>query len=194
MSNTFRLIGVFVLLALPSAAAAQTLGDVAKAEEARRKTVKQPSKVYTNDNLRGSGETTSVVPGSATPPASAAAAAPAAKTPDAGKADATKPNQPAANDDPKKDEKYWKSRVSAAQDALTHDKVLADALQSRINALTTDFVNMSDPAQRSVIEQNKKTAAAELDRVQKDMEKQTKAVADIQEEARKANVPSGWLR
>src|SRR4030095_6147878 len=32
---------------------AQTLGDVAKREEARRKQLKTPAKVYTNEDLRG---------------------------------------------------------------------------------------------------------------------------------------------
>jgi ABC-type Zn uptake system ZnuABC Zn-binding protein ZnuA len=84
--------------------------------------------------------------------------------------------------------------MTAAQDALTHDKVLADALQSRVNALNHDFASTADPAQRAVVEQNRKTALAEMDRINSDIQKQTKAVSDIQEEARKASVPPGWLR
>jgi hypothetical protein len=63
-----------------------------------------------------------------------------------------------------------------------------------VNALNTDFVNMDDPAQRSVIQENLKTATAELARVKQDIVNGTKAITDIQEEARKANVPPGWLR
>src|SRR5213075_640433 len=46
-----------------AAASAQGLGDLAKQEEARRKTVATPGKVYTNDNLR-------TAPGPSTPAAS----------------------------------------------------------------------------------------------------------------------------
>jgi len=72
--------------------------------------------------------------------------------------------------------------------------VLLEALQSRVNALSADFVNTSDPAQRALVEANRKTALGEMDRLTKDLEKQNKALADTQEEARKANVPPGWLR
>ena len=37
-------------------------------------------------------------------------------------------------------------------------------------------------------------ATGEMQRVQQDIEKQTKAAADLGEEARKAGVPSGWIR
>jgi hypothetical protein len=185
---------------------AQSLADVARAEEARRKAVKTASKVYTNENLGRNGDGSqasaaapaaaapaAAAPGAAAAPAAAATPAGGAKPADAAKAE-SKPAQPNAGGEPKKDEKYWNGRITSARDALSHDKILAEALQSRINALTTDFANASDPAQRSVIEENRKTALAELDRVTRDIDKQTKAIADIQEEARKASVPPGWLR
>jgi hypothetical protein len=72
--------------------------------------------------------------------------------------------------------------------------VLLDALQSRVNALNTDFVNADDPAQRSVIEGNRRTTLAEMESVKADIEKQNQEIVSIQEEARKAGVPPGWLR
>ena len=81
-----------------------------------------------------------------------------------------------------------------ARAALDRTRLFADALQSRINALNTDFVNRDDPAQRSVIEQDRIKALAELERVKKEMAEQTKAIAAIQDEARKAGVPAGWVR
>ena len=100
----------------------------------------------------------------------------------------------AAEEGPKKDEKYWRGRITAAQQTLARDKVMLEALQSRVNALNTDFANTSDPAQRALVESNRKTALAEMDRVNRDIATQTKEVANIQDEARKANVPPGWLR
>ena len=104
----------------------------------------------------------------------------------------TKPAAPAA--DAAKDEKFWRDRVAAARDALKRSQTFADALQIQINGLYTEFVNMSDPAQRAVIEQKRLAAIAEQDRVKADIAKQTKALADIEDEARRANVPAGWLR
>ena len=84
--------------------------------------------------------------------------------------------------------------MNAARAALDRSKIFADALQSRINALTTDFTNRDDPAQRAQIEVDRQRALAELDRVKKEIADQTKAISDIQEDARKAGVPPGWVR
>ena len=67
-------------------------------------------------------------------------------------------------------------------------------MQTRINALTTDFVNRDDPAQRSVIEQNRNKSIAELARLNTSVKDTQKAIDDLLEEARRAGVPPGWLR
>jgi hypothetical protein len=85
-------------------------------------------------------------------------------------------------------------RMQAARDALQRSQAFAEALQSRINGLTTDFTSRDDPAQRAVVANDRQKALAELERVKNDIVQQTKAIADIQEEARRAGVPPGWLR
>jgi hypothetical protein len=176
--------------------AAQSLAEVAKAEEARRKTVKGKAKVYTNDSLRGvdGGEPPAPPPPVTSQPAAADAtakpAAPGAKP--AAAPDAKSATPPAA--DASKDERYWRDRLAAARDALRRSQTFADALQSQINGLYTEFVNMSDPAQRSLIEQKRLAAIAEQDRVNADIARHTKALAALEDEARRANVPAGWLR
>lgn len=171
------------------AASAQSLGAVAKQEEARRKSVKNPGKLYTNENLRPDVSSLSEPSTPATTAADStqpAPESPAATTPKEG-------DKPAA-DAPKKDEAYWKDRLAQARTALDRSKTFADALQSRINALTTDFAARSDPAQRAQVERDRQKALAELDRVQQEIKNNTKAITDIQEEARKAGVPAGWVR
>lgn len=174
---------------------AQSLADVARQEEARRKTIKAPSKVYTNESLRPepapSAASTPATPSSAvTPPSAPASTSPATAT--ATDDDAT----PAAGGAAPavRDEKYWRGRLDAERAALTRAQTMVDALQSRVNALATDFVNRDDPAQRNVIAQNRQTALAELDRVKQEIAGHEKAIAAIQEEARRANVPPGWVR
>jgi hypothetical protein len=164
----------------------QSLGDVARREEARRKQVKTPAKVYTNEDLRGADAAPAPAPStSQTPPPNAAQPAAGSQP---------KEGDQAATDDPKKGEAYWKDRLAKARGDLDRAKTFADALQSRINALTTDFAARSDPAQRAQIGNDRQKALAELDRVKKEIEANTKAIADIQEEGRKAGVPAGWLR
>jgi len=48
--------------------------------------------------------------------------------------------------------------------------------------------------QRATVEKRRNEAIAEQDRVKADIVQQTKAIAAIEEEARRASVPSGWLR
>jgi len=172
-----------VFISVASVATAQSLGDVAKKEEQRRKTVKSPGKVYTNDQLKA--DPTPSVPatsatGTPTPAASGSTPAPA----------------PAPSDDSadKGDEKTWRKRITDARDALQRSQTFADALQSQLNALTTDFVNRDDPAQRQQIANKRDSVLAELERVKKEVAAQNKAITDIQEQARRAGVPAGWVR
>ena len=164
-------------------ARSQSLGDVAHREEERRKDVKAPAKVYTNNDL----------------------AAPLAPPPDSGKSTAPAPasetskDAPKAGDDksktgPVKDQAYWAKRRKDLTDTVSHDKVLVDAVQSRINALTADFAARSDPVQRAAIERDRQQALAELGRLQQEIKDTQKALGDFEEEARKAGVPPGWLR
>jgi hypothetical protein len=196
-----RFFACALLLATAMPVAAQSLADVARAEEARRKAVKGQAKVYTNDTLRGAGGGAAPPPpppvsasSSAPPSVPATAGAPASGGPSqVGTFAGSKPAAPTAADTAKGEE-HWRDRLAEARDALSRSQTFADALQSQINALYTEFVNMSDPAQRSVIEQKRLASIAEQDRVKADIVKQTKAIADIEDQARRANVPAGWLR
>ena len=163
---------------------AQSLGDISKQEEERRSQVKTPAKVYTNKDLN------------APPPSSADAAEP--PKPAAGSPATPPAPAPAAAADDKskdvKDQKYWAGRKKDLDAKLDRDKVLADAMQSRINALTADFAARDDPAQRAVIERDRQRAVAELDGLTKAIKDDQKALTDFDEEARRASVPPGWIR
>jgi len=174
------IVAALVFVGVASVASAQSLGDVAKKEEQRRKTVKSSGKVYTNDQLKA--DPTPSVPATS---ATGTTPAPAASTP-----------APAPSDDStdKGDEKTWRKRIADARDALQRSQAFADALQSQLNGLTTDFVNRDDPAQRQQIANKRDAALAELERVKKEVAAQTKAISDIQEQARRAGVPAGWVR
>lgn len=197
-----RISLVVGLLLVPAVAPAQSLADVARAEQARRKAAPKATKVYTNDDLQADARSTSPLPSTPAGTAPADAASPAGTTP----APATTPAPQAtpaaeaqatpaeAAPDPRRDETYWRARITAAHEQLQRTKLFTEALQSRINALSTDFVNRDDPAQRALIAQDRQTALAELARTQNETRDLTKAIADIEEEARRAGVPPGWLR
>jgi hypothetical protein len=192
-----------LLLSLKVVVSAQSLAEVARQEEERRKSIRKPSKVYTNEDLRRdsrAGTPTTV-------------SAPAASTPSSGPSSTSSSSTPAADGSAEssgaapdsrtpadtstqevKDQSYWKGRITQAREQLERTKTLAAAMQSRINALNTDFVNTDDPAKRSGVERDRQRALAELERLKKEEKDLTKSIADIGEEARRANVPPGWLR
>ncbi|HWP99706.1 MAG TPA: hypothetical protein VNK92_04480, partial [Vicinamibacterales bacterium] len=129
----------------------------------------------------------------ATPGGAGAAAAGAPGGPAAGPGSAGAP-EAQAPPDPTKTEQYWRERITSARAALERSELFLEALQSRVNALTTDFVNRDDPAQRAVIANDRQRALAEMERVRREIEKLKAEIAAIHEEARKAGVPPGWLR
>lgn len=170
-----------VALLAPSIARAQqtpTLGQLAIKEQERRKALKAAGKVVTNDDV----------------PRGAAPAAPAPGAPAAAGKPAEAPGEPAKPGEPVKDEAWWKQRVSQVREELRRNEMFADALQTRINSLANDFASRDDPYQRAEIAQERVKAIAELDRVKADLDANRKRIADIEEEARRAGVPPGWLR
>src|SRR5258705_13027913 len=104
MSTTRVAIAAVGLVMFASLASAQTLGDVAKKEEARRKDVKAPAKVYTNGDLRP--DTGTAAPSRPAPQAGATRTQQVPPSPSG----VQQPNDAAnpAADHAKKDQAYWK--------------------------------------------------------------------------------------
>jgi hypothetical protein len=166
-------------LALPGVGVfAQSLADVARKEDERRKTVAQPGKVYTNKDLG---------PSSGLP-------VPPVEPPSADVTPTPAPEEAPKVAEPVKDQAYWADRMKSLRGALDRDEVLAAALESRINALNADVINRDDPAQRATLETDRKKALAEVENLKKQIEADKKAIAGLEEEARRAGVPPGWLR
>ncbi len=175
-----------------SSASAQSLAEIARREEARRQAVETPSKVYTNADLRGGGNLTTTVPPiraetDAAPVPGAVAGASGAPG-EAAAGEAAEPEQPP------QDEEFWRARITAARDALPRSELFLEALQNRVDGLWADFTARDDPYQREEIAALRRDAMAEMERVQREIDGQTQAIADIEEEARRAGVPPGWLR
>jgi hypothetical protein len=168
------------------ASPATTLSEVARRETIRRQLAAPAGRVYTNEDLPVFTVTE--------PPQ--AAAATASQDPD--KPPAAKPGEPpppaAAQPDAKHDEAWWRDRITAARKAVTTDQLLADAMQSRINGLTADWINRDDPAQKAQLFEQRQQAIAEQDRLKKQLEADRKAIQDVLDDAKKNDVPAGWIR
>jgi hypothetical protein len=163
-------------------AAAQSLGELARKEQERRKGVKAAGKVYSNKDLPKPPEP-EPAPGAAVP------LPPAVES----KAETPKPEQKGDTSE-QKDEAWWRGRMMQAREAQRRGEAFAEALQSRINALSTDAVNRDDPYQRAKAAEDRQKAISELARVTAEIEAARKEIVAIEEEARQGGVPPGWLR
>ncbi len=184
---------VGLLLALSSAqVVAQPLAEIARREKLRREALAAKAaaenvslKVYTNADLRGGGRLTTSSGQTSAPAASAEGSA---ATPTAEGTPETDGAAAAATED------QWRNRINAVRQARDRAQLMVAALQNRVDGLWTEFTSRDDPAQRAVIEQDRQAALDELENTSAEIEDLTQQIADIQEEARQANVPPGWLR
>jgi hypothetical protein len=192
-------VSVAILGGSAAAVRAQTptLGEVARKEADRRKAQPSAGKVYTNKDLPASAQ----VPASGAPasgqtatavdPVSAATGQKPGEAKPEGEAKAEGETRPEGET---KDEAWWKNRMMSTREELRRNEMFAEALQTRINALSRDYTSRDNPAQRRQIGQERAESLSELSRVKQDVERGKKQIADIEEEARKAGVPPGWLR
>jgi hypothetical protein len=168
-----------------------SLADAARREALRRQLTAESVQVLTNQDLPPAPARAAVqmpvleaqpeTPGAASPAGGQAVGAPA-------------PETTAAQPQERRDEAWWRARMTTAQESLERDRVLAEAMQSRINALQADVVNRDDPAQQAQLRQQLQRALDELDRLNRQIAAGEQAIRDIQTEARRQRVPPGWLR
>ena len=180
--ETPRCAAVFafaVTLAIAAPAAAQPpLAEVARAEQARRASISEESRVYTNADLSETRRLTTAV---------AARRAPDSVTDEAG-------GTPAVDAVEERDETWWRERITGARDARQRAELVAAALQNRVDGLWAEFTARDDPAARASLERDRLAAIAELEQTRGELERLDEEIAGIQEEARRAGAPPGWLR
>lgn len=169
------------------------LAEISQREALRRSLTPKSAGSYSNDNMRpdlfpvrvtqtegaATSDIASASSAASTAPATTAAAAPAA--------DATAPNATA-------DEKVWRARIAQARSTMERNQGFLEAMQSRVNSLQNDVVNRDDPAQQGAMRQTLAKALGEIERLKAQIVADQKAISDIQTEARKLNVPPGWVR
>jgi hypothetical protein len=185
MTSTFRagVVGIaFVcLVATPAAAGqGQSLGEVARQTElARKKARGEAAKVKTLTN-RDVAPTEESAPTAATPKAEtqlpAAAVAPTAKA-----------------SEEVRDESYWRNRSRALHQKLEADMALGEQAVKHMNA-AADIATAGKGLAQAIQIPKFTEAEGEVRRLIGVITGDKQAIADLEEEARRANVPPGWLR
>ena len=195
MRASYFSLGLSFLLVTSGSAAAQpqSLAEAARKAEAERKAVKAPGKVYTNDDLKRFG-------GGPPPPAAAGEAAQAAPPAvGAQPAQAVQPGPEAsaqnpAEQQPVKDEAWWRKTLAEVRGKLERSKAAVEALDSQIYAMQVDFYNRSELSERDALAREIEKAMAERDKKYRETEEASARLAGLEEEARRAHVLPGWLR
>ena len=167
---------------------AQVLGDVARKEEERRKDIKAPAKVYTNKDL-----------GSVPESSSGTSRRPRRRAPPRGRPQATRPAPRATTskdkDGPTKDQAYWSGAEEGppveARHATRRSPTRCRAA-STPSPPTSSTATIRSSAPASTATARRRSASSIASR--RASQDGKKALADLDEEARKAGVPAGWLR
>jgi hypothetical protein len=175
-----------------SVAYGQSLVDIARREEDRRKAVKTPARVYTLQDVQKANGVDPTAPVAAAPGGATAPAAAAAVPPDT--AAAAKPAAQPAPEEGAKDEAYWREAFAGARDRLERSTAYMSALKTQYDVLANRFTTLNDPAARGAVVVEMEKVQAQIDRLQLDVDQQTKDLAALEEEARRARVPPGWIR
>ena len=202
MTTVARIAALIALLSplTSSPIAAQSLAELAAQEKLRRAALAQqaaaegasPPKVYTNDDLRRGGRLTLRTGEQPSVGETEIATEPDRVTTELDREPGGVGTEPTAS--AQTDETQWRNRMGAARQALERAELLAEALQNRVDSLWADFTGRDDPAQRTVIEQERQAALDELGETRAQVDNLTQEIADIRTAARRASVPPGWLR
>ena len=181
MSSLWQMPAVIVFLAAWLASPPAGLADVAQREAFRRLATQKSQATLTNLGL----------PQEPVPPAAVSMGAPPATDAAAKPADAAAPD---AKPNPKRDESWWRTKMAELRTAAEKDQQSADALQTRINRLQADSVNIDDPLRQTKARMDLVTAMEQLDKMKAQVDADRRAISALQEEARRLSVPAGWIR
>ena len=201
-----------LLVLVPGWVLSQSLGEIAEQERAKRK--KTGAKSYTNDDLSHPTPTPSptATPAPAaeatprprsryrfkvtpTPPGGAKPASEASAPPESSESEKGSGTAPAA---PAKDEAYWRGQREAREKAIEAAEGQIKAVEQRIGELATDrnpnAGDIMDPDRLKKRDAELRQKADELERAKDALAAARQQLADLDEEARRAGVPPGWVR
>jgi hypothetical protein len=193
---------IALVLVLAPVAGAQSLGEAAAREKAKRdkRGKATPAPSYTDSDLKDpskpdkdkekdGGENTTATPPGATNTGSGEGGSRPASTATEG-ASGYAPSVSAG------DEAIWRARAHDQREAIRSAEKAIQAAQDRLNALMSDRdVTMTqDPNRLQTVEAQKNEARAAIDAGRLGLAEAQKGLQDLEAEARRNNVPPGWLR
>ena len=183
------------LLCVGAAAQAQSLADVARQEQERRKTIKEPARVYTEADVQKSAPLTT---GAARPAAAADASGAAASGAKDGVAPSAEAKSAEASGEKEKaapkDEAGWRERVQQARDELARSRRLLSAMEQQLISMGIQASSAAIAGRPVPDPSRQQEATREVERLRAEVDKFSTALTTIEEQARSSGIPPGWVR
>jgi predicted nucleic acid-binding Zn-ribbon protein len=189
-------ISAFVLLvAVPVVVGAQSLGEVAKRQEEKKKkkSTQPPSKVYTEEDLKKARES-----GSGTVnvlPEIGSSSSPAASERPSGSEGGPARGENSVNAGPH-DESSWRAEAGRRRDAVKVADSRVQMLEAQVAGLRSDMspTNTQDPNRLQNQDRELRQALDNLEAARRELDTARQSLANLDDEARRAGVPPGWVR
>ena len=180
------LLGAFLLSPLYG----QSVADLARQERARKGQERKAGKVFTNEDIRAAtigGE----APAASAPAEQAAATTATGKAPEAGEA---KPGPTDATAQAAL-EKEYREKFAKLREQVTYEEKKLDVLQRELNLMQMQYYSDPNVALRELNTRGEiNQRIQEIEAQKGTIEKAKQAVADLEEELRRKNLPPGWAR
>jgi hypothetical protein len=169
-------------VAAPALAAAEgqqpSLAELSRREAERRKAVKVPAKVYTNDDVpKGTLTVAAPVAVDEAPPVESQGDEPQAAV--------------AAPGDAELDEASWRKRFADAREAIERERERVDELQAQVAALPSEETG-GDSERAAALSSQRASLTRDLTEGREALDARLKALASLEAEADAAGVPAQW--
>jgi hypothetical protein len=191
-----RLLTAFLLTLLVSPGYAQSLGDAAAREKAKRQKKGPPSApVMTDEDLKATRP-----PGQSGKTGDSASSTPSSSTSGEGgsREGGSRRNEGREGESSSTggNEAMWRERAQSQRNAIAAAEKAIQDNQDKLNRLMMDRepIALGDPNRLQTIERMKAETQRALEQAQLQRAEAQKALQDLEEEARRNNVPPGWLR
>jgi hypothetical protein len=190
---------VAAVLLLAAAVCAQSLGEIARQERAKKGAAApaKASRVFTNENLPREGGLSTSDTG----------AAPKAKAGEAKEGEAKEGEAKAEGKEGEKKtegeaakptaevEKEYREKAAKLRDALATEERRLDVLQRESNLASIQYYSDPNRAMNEQYSRNElNTRQAEIDKQKATVEAARRAISNLEDELRKKNLPPGWAR
>jgi hypothetical protein len=183
MTRSGALLAILLIGNFADESSAQSLGELARREEERRRQT-TPGKQYTNADLPHT-ESESAPAVTQLDPASAAAAAP---DPSPAKAPGADEDASPARGREKRDEQYWRGRARELRGHVQRTQTEIGSLEARLTELDTQAATSPDALRERDV------TATHLRKLRQNLQSFGREVERFEQRARTDRVPADWIK